>query len=1066
MGRSQARYLWLFPFVFFTSGCKDTGGKVEGSVTSGVLEVVSPAPADDSKDWDFSNSSDYSYDTNFVQISGSKVSLRTVNKTFNSESLFSGGTYSGGYYNSVNNSIELVPTGTLSSSWTPEYSSIVNYWKMDGSWNDSGTDGRNMSLVSGSVASFRQDDFVQGGKSGSFTASGGTQTANHSRNFPNGFSAAIWVKRTLEDGLIKSIFKRGNQFQMFSSSDASSFSCLTRNAATYTAQQPTQATTHTNIWNHVVCVFDPAQALLSLYVNGALVDSVSTQDQLPPTSNTRTILSNDGLLDEAIIWTKPLSGTQVAEIYERQKLAYLTELSPSWTPHWSNLLGYWKMDGDWLDSSGHENHGTEVNTVHTNAPAKVGSYSGRFSAAGVTKVSNFGTSMGTTRKLTIAFWMQPSSPTQWSDSVSFGNGFLRFESTSTSFTDLVIYGSGLVGPSIYCNGCLTNAQWQHITLTVDGTTWKLYVNNVLKISGGVTGDATLGADLFIGGRDASNNGWTGSVDDLAIWNGVGLSVAEVSLIYNRQKQKYAGTYDSAIIDMGFSGAPWTSLVPVTPLPFYKEMTTAANSDTPSYYSSVIGNLATNLEGHWKLNGTDGAAISTAANGIIDSSGRGKHGTFTDEGGASKYKSSLLETGISFNGDGERIDIDSLDGASFPTNGTLSFWIKGYNDGSQNRVVFDRYDSRNHIFFRGKSTSNTYQAAFQKSTGEYIFETTFTLDPSVWNHIVMIWNTTTDVGAVYVNGKVQFKDALTDAAWVPDEQQMNFSELSANGEYGFNGQIDEISLWSRVLTDGTSSSPNEVLELYRRGANRVKYQVRSCVDSACACKSFSTSPIGSASDCDGDGIANSIDSSDSNTAKWIGPDGTDLTYFSELQNNDSVNSSGHPTGAVHATGLTLDWLGSFFTSAARPTANRYFQYRVYMESDDEQNLCSSLPCMPSVKSITVGPTGRYYGGSPTVVNNSALTYSTLKTMTRSDSGSCTTYQISSDDGSTWNWWNGSAWTATSGGVSTSNYLSDFTTERLKILSGGTFRFKAFLNTNTSGDFSQNCDLNNVGVTYNP
>ncbi|NJL24186.1 MAG: hypothetical protein HC902_02720 [Calothrix sp. SM1_5_4] len=173
-----------------------------------------------------------------------------------------------------------------------------------------------------------------------------------------------------------------------------------------------------------------------------------------------------------------------------------------------------------------------------------------------------------------------------------------------------------------------------------------------------------------------------------------------------------------------------------------------------------------------------------------------------------------------------------------------------------------------------------------------------------------------------------------------------------------------------------------------------------------------------------------------------------------------------------TGLSLDWSGSFFASAAKPAANRYFQYRVYMESDDAGNLCSGASCMPEITSILVGPAGRYYGGSPTVVNNTAIAFAKLQGMTKTDTPSCTTYQISTDGGSTWKWWDASAdagaggWASTSNGVLNSNSISTLTSSRLQALGSGSYKFKAFLSTDTSGGFTQGCDLGRVGITYNP
>lgn len=58
--------------------------------------------------------------------------------------------------------------------------------------------------------------------------------------------------------------------------------------------------------------------------------------------------------------------------------------------------------------------------------------------------------------------------------------------------------------------------------------------------------------------------YEGLIDDIAIWKAA-LSASELKLIYNRQKQKYAGHYDSPVINLGTSGS-WTELNTTTTLP--------------------------------------------------------------------------------------------------------------------------------------------------------------------------------------------------------------------------------------------------------------------------------------------------------------------------------------------------------------------------------------------------------------------------------------------------------------------------------------------------------------------
>jgi hypothetical protein len=131
-------------------------------------------------------------------------------------------------------------------------------------------------------------------------------------------------------------------------------------------------------------------------------------------------------------------------------------------------------------------------------------------------------------------------------------------------------------------------------------------------------------------------------------------------------------------------------------------------------------------------------------------------------------------------------------------------------------------------------------------------------------------------------------------------------------YFSEGVLDEVAVWDRVLSD------IEVLSVYRRGANRLEYQVRTCVDPTCL------------------------------NENWTGSDGTKFTYFSELHNIKTA-------GTYDANGsVQTDPLSLYFPEFSALTNKRYFQYRVIMESDDEANSCSGSTCMPSIDSVTVGP----------------------------------------------------------------------------------------------------------------
>lgn len=94
---------------------------------------------------------------------------------------------------------------------------------------------------------------------------------------------------------------------------------------------------------------------------------------------------------------------------------------------------------------------------------------------------------------------------------------------------------------------------------------------------------------------------------------------------------------------------------------------------------------------------------------------------------------------------------------------------------------------------------------------------------------------------------------------------------------------------------------EILQVYRRGGNRLQFQFRACSSSTCA-----------------------------DNPTWIGTDGTAATFFSELNNNSLPATS---IGSVLTTTPTVTFsnFGPFALSR-----NRYLQYKASLSSDSTAN----------------------------------------------------------------------------------------------------------------------------------
>jgi hypothetical protein len=141
--------------------------------------------------------------------------------------------------------------------------------------------------------------------------------------------------------------------------------------------------------------------------------------------------------------------------------------------------------------------------------------------------------------------------------------------------------------------------------------------------------------------------------------------------------------------------------------------------------------------------------------------------------------------------------------------------------------------------------------------------------------------------------------------------------------GINGMLDEFAIWSRAL------SAAEIKQLYLRGANKIKYQTRSCSDATC-----STNP------------------------RWMGIAGdpsanhSNVSYISEIHNNSFPTLVG-----IASSNVLLPSPDIFFSTL--PSLNgvqtgQYFQYRAILDSDDQGSSCGGQFCSPKLKSIEIKP----------------------------------------------------------------------------------------------------------------
>ncbi len=174
---------------------------------------------------------------------------------------------------------------------------------------------------------------------------------------------------------------------------------------------------------------------------------------------------------------------------------------------------------------------------------------------------------------------------------------------------------------------------------------------------------------------------------------------------------------------------------------------------------------------------------------------------------------------------------------------------------------------------------------------------FMPDTDKWYHAVCVYDGSQM--RLYVNGELQ-SDVDTVTLTKSNDHGVLKNDIILGDFYArgtslnFDGQIDEAFIMHKAL------SASEVYEMYRRGANRLKLQVRSCADDTCSTENFT------------------------------GPDGTTSTYFTE-----QTNVSEFPPN------MSLDNVSS----------NQYFQFEATLETDNSA-------ISPQLQCVKINANNRY------------------------------------------------------------------------------------------------------------
>ncbi len=641
----------------------------------------------------------------------------------------------------------------------PNSLGLVGYWALN---DGSGTKATDYS-GNGNTGTLTNGAFWGAGKRGGSLACDGTNDYASTTYTPSGltdFTISAWINtgaNSTEFPVSSRDASAANGIFILYENNGSGIEVGFSNAGNLTRKR-SNTSLDVGVWHHVVGTHAAGATSMTLYIDGVSTGvSAESAASNPGNSGVLTFCRDgssstplyfSGFVDDARVYSRALTGTEVTALYN-SGVTKLREGSAN------GLVGHWKLDDasgtKATDSSGSGNTGTLTNFALSGAVSNwiTGKRGGALDFDGTNdRITTGNISFPTT--LSVCFWIYPKA-----NAVS---EIILHGTTAATQTGFEIYqtglGVGLRGGSITnmtSGSILVLDTWQYICGSISGTTGNIYYNGSLSVtSGGLTAPQSSGNHLNIGSYEDGSYPFSGSLDDIRIYNRV-LGSTEISTLYN-------------------SGA-------VT-----RNASTAGRG----------GNLTSGLVGHWTF---DGSKLTTTT--ATDSSGSGNSGTLTN--GPTPIQGKLGQA-LSFDGTDDFVDTASVSTYSFGTGDfTVAFWIK-------------TTDVTGNILSRGSGVSavgnwaivlffsNLYWQDAHGTTNLYNRSATSIIDGN-WHHILIKRSGTTNT---------MYFDTVQQGASVTDNTNYSPTNIfrMGNGANGnLAGSIDDVRVYNRALTDA------EVTQLY-------------------------------------------------------------------------------------------------------------------------------------------------------------------------------------------------------------------------------------------------------------
>ena len=522
----------------------------------------------------------------------------------------------------------------------------------------------------------------------------------------------------------------------------------------------------------------------------------------------------------------------------RESMLFQTDGTPG-------LVGHWTMDDDAanttiLDSSGNANNG--VSQQDTSALSAAGRIDGALSFNGIDDHIEvpFHENLNITGSLTLSAWIKPAGGGTYEYIVSRWQG---------PYSYMLFTGHNKAGFYVEAGGNNANAtfetelndgQWYHLVGTWDGSQATIYVDATATAGTLGQGDVTTsGNGLIIGSRTGSDYFFTGSLDDVRVYDRA-LSATDVGDLYDEGQDLTAPNPDP----MTWSTVPYatssssismtaTTASDVSDVEYYFTCTSGGGNDSgwqdnPAYVdmrlspdtqytyrvqardkspnqnatalsnslSATTAPASDGLVSHWTFD-DDASGIA-----VVDGSGNGHNGT-AQQNTEVLHTTGRIDGALSFNGIDDHIEVPFHENLNITGSLTLSAWIKPAGGGTYEYIVSRWQGPYSYMLFTGHNKAGFYVEAGGNNANA-TFETE--LNDGQWYHLVGTWDgsqATIYVDATATAGTLGQGDVTTSGNGL-------IIGSRTGSDYFFTGSLDDVRVYDKAL------STTEVGDLYNEG----------------------------------------------------------------------------------------------------------------------------------------------------------------------------------------------------------------------------------------------------------